>query len=153
MVWFASLYISHISSLLKNKMICRTLPFPPPSLSHGCFCDWKQAISLLHHLSSSPCHTTRAAYFGEENRLDYHFVSQEAFQKMLKAVSTSLVFWQDCLLQSELNFSIQVIIHSYVNEYESSYKTTKSSLYIYVVFSSVCIHRNYSLSLMVSRNF
>ncbi|XP_025008929.2 leucine-rich repeat and guanylate kinase domain-containing protein isoform X2 [Gallus gallus] len=32
-----------------------------------------------------PCHTTRAAYFGEENRLDYHFVSQEAFQKMLKA--------------------------------------------------------------------
>lgn len=29
MVWFASLYISHISSLLKNKMICRTLPFPP----------------------------------------------------------------------------------------------------------------------------
>ncbi|XP_042672004.1 leucine-rich repeat and guanylate kinase domain-containing protein [Centrocercus urophasianus] len=32
-----------------------------------------------------PCHTTRAAYFGEENRLDYHFVSQEAFDKMLKA--------------------------------------------------------------------
>ncbi|XP_021239953.1 leucine-rich repeat and guanylate kinase domain-containing protein isoform X3 [Numida meleagris] len=31
-----------------------------------------------------PCHTTRAAYFGEENRLDYHFVSQEAFDKMLK---------------------------------------------------------------------
>ncbi|XP_072196544.1 leucine-rich repeat and guanylate kinase domain-containing protein isoform X2 [Excalfactoria chinensis] len=32
-----------------------------------------------------PCHTTRAAYFGEENRLDYHFVSQEAFDKLLKA--------------------------------------------------------------------
>ncbi|OXB58066.1 hypothetical protein ASZ78_007725, partial [Callipepla squamata] len=31
-----------------------------------------------------PCHTTRAAYFGEENRLDYHFVSQEAFDKMVK---------------------------------------------------------------------
>ncbi|NXC46737.1 LRGUK protein, partial [Penelope pileata] len=31
-----------------------------------------------------PCHTTRAAYFGEENRLDYCFVSQEAFDKMLK---------------------------------------------------------------------
>ncbi|XP_068809242.1 leucine-rich repeat and guanylate kinase domain-containing protein isoform X5 [Struthio camelus] len=30
-----------------------------------------------------PCHTTRAAYFGEENRLDYYFVSQEAFDKML----------------------------------------------------------------------
>ncbi|NXW66320.1 LRGUK protein, partial [Eurystomus gularis] len=32
-----------------------------------------------------PCHTTRAAYFGEENRLDYYFVSQEAFDKMVNA--------------------------------------------------------------------
>ncbi|XP_074840292.1 leucine-rich repeat and guanylate kinase domain-containing protein [Carettochelys insculpta] len=31
----------------------------------------------------SPCHTTRAAYFGEENRLDYYFVSQEVFDNML----------------------------------------------------------------------
>ncbi|GAB0175460.1 leucine-rich repeat and guanylate kinase domain-containing protein [Grus japonensis] len=31
----------------------------------------------------SPCHTTRAAYFGEENRLDYYFVSQEEFDKMV----------------------------------------------------------------------
>ncbi|NWX14572.1 LRGUK protein, partial [Aegotheles bennettii] len=30
-----------------------------------------------------PCHTTRAAYFGEENRLDYYFVSPEAFDKMV----------------------------------------------------------------------
>ncbi|XP_049669719.1 leucine-rich repeat and guanylate kinase domain-containing protein isoform X1 [Accipiter gentilis] len=30
-----------------------------------------------------PCHTTRAAYFGEENRLDYYFVSQEVFDKMV----------------------------------------------------------------------
>ncbi|KFO78014.1 Leucine-rich repeat and guanylate kinase domain-containing protein, partial [Cuculus canorus] len=30
-----------------------------------------------------PCHTTRAAYFGEENRLDYYFVSQEAFDEMV----------------------------------------------------------------------
>ncbi|NXS54512.1 LRGUK protein, partial [Brachypteracias leptosomus] len=30
-----------------------------------------------------PCHTTRAAYFGEENRLDYYFLSQEAFDKMV----------------------------------------------------------------------
>ncbi|KAM6292992.1 leucine-rich repeat and guanylate kinase domain-containing protein [Porphyrio hochstetteri] len=30
-----------------------------------------------------PCHTTRAAYFGEENRLDYYFVSQEAFDKLV----------------------------------------------------------------------
>ncbi|NXO02421.1 LRGUK protein, partial [Rhinopomastus cyanomelas] len=32
-----------------------------------------------------PCHTTRAAYFGEENGLDYYFVSQEAFHRMVKA--------------------------------------------------------------------
>ncbi|KAM7022733.1 leucine-rich repeat and guanylate kinase domain-containing protein [Passerculus sandwichensis] len=32
-----------------------------------------------------PCHTTRKAYFGEENRLDYHFISQEEFDKMVKA--------------------------------------------------------------------
>ncbi|XP_062348520.1 leucine-rich repeat and guanylate kinase domain-containing protein [Cinclus cinclus] len=32
-----------------------------------------------------PCHTTRTAYFGEENRLDYYFISQEAFDKMVKA--------------------------------------------------------------------
>ncbi|XP_059581728.1 leucine-rich repeat and guanylate kinase domain-containing protein isoform X3 [Alligator mississippiensis] len=31
----------------------------------------------------SPCHTTRAPYFGEENRLDFYFVSQEAFDKMV----------------------------------------------------------------------
>ncbi|KFQ22874.1 Leucine-rich repeat and guanylate kinase domain-containing protein, partial [Mesitornis unicolor] len=31
----------------------------------------------------SPCHTTRAAYFGEENRLDYYFISQEAFDQMV----------------------------------------------------------------------
>uniref|UniRef100_A0A3P8S6A1 Leucine rich repeats and guanylate kinase domain containing n=1 Tax=Amphiprion percula TaxID=161767 RepID=A0A3P8S6A1_AMPPE len=29
------------------------------------------------------CHTTRAAYFGEENGLDYHFVSEEDFQNMI----------------------------------------------------------------------
>ncbi|XP_066040601.1 leucine-rich repeat and guanylate kinase domain-containing protein [Chamaea fasciata] len=32
-----------------------------------------------------PCHTTRTAYFGEVNRLDYYFISQEEFDKMVKA--------------------------------------------------------------------
>ncbi|XP_039376551.1 leucine-rich repeat and guanylate kinase domain-containing protein [Mauremys reevesii] len=31
----------------------------------------------------SPCHTTRASYFGEDNRLDYYFISQEVFDSML----------------------------------------------------------------------
>ncbi|XP_053799097.1 leucine-rich repeat and guanylate kinase domain-containing protein isoform X2 [Vidua chalybeata] len=30
-----------------------------------------------------PCHTTRTAYFGEENRFDYYFISQEEFDKMV----------------------------------------------------------------------
>ncbi|KAM9389359.1 leucine-rich repeat and guanylate kinase domain-containing protein [Phaethornis superciliosus] len=30
-----------------------------------------------------PCHTTRPAYFGEENRHDYYFISQQAFDKMV----------------------------------------------------------------------
>ncbi|NXY16449.1 LRGUK protein, partial [Atrichornis clamosus] len=32
-----------------------------------------------------PCHTTRTAYFGEENRLDYYFISRGAFDTMVKA--------------------------------------------------------------------
>ncbi|XP_068045535.1 leucine-rich repeat and guanylate kinase domain-containing protein [Anomalospiza imberbis] len=32
-----------------------------------------------------PCHTTRTAYFGEANRFDYYFISQEEFDKMVKA--------------------------------------------------------------------
>ncbi|XP_041333442.1 leucine-rich repeat and guanylate kinase domain-containing protein, partial [Pyrgilauda ruficollis] len=32
-----------------------------------------------------PCHTTREAYFGEENRFDYYFISQEEFDTMVKA--------------------------------------------------------------------
>ncbi|NXA87947.1 LRGUK protein, partial [Melanocharis versteri] len=32
-----------------------------------------------------PCHTTRTAYFGEENRFDYYFISQGEFDKMVNA--------------------------------------------------------------------
>ncbi|XP_064512664.1 leucine-rich repeat and guanylate kinase domain-containing protein isoform X2 [Pseudopipra pipra] len=32
-----------------------------------------------------PCHTTRRPYFGEENRLDYYFISQEAFEEMVES--------------------------------------------------------------------
>ncbi|XP_050181186.1 leucine-rich repeat and guanylate kinase domain-containing protein [Myiozetetes cayanensis] len=32
-----------------------------------------------------PCHTTRRPYFGEENRLDYYFISPEAFEEMVNA--------------------------------------------------------------------
>ncbi|NXK95743.1 LRGUK protein, partial [Formicarius rufipectus] len=42
----------------------------------------RQFNSILRY---GPCHTTRTAYFGEENRLDYYFISQEAFQQMVQA--------------------------------------------------------------------
>lgn len=32
------------------------------------------------------CHTTRGPYFGEENGIDYHFVSEEEFQNMTHMV-------------------------------------------------------------------
>ncbi|XP_063253205.1 leucine-rich repeat and guanylate kinase domain-containing protein isoform X2 [Prinia subflava] len=35
-------------------------------------------------LRFGPCHTTRRAYFGEVNRLDYYFISQEEFDKMVE---------------------------------------------------------------------
>ncbi|KFP87847.1 Leucine-rich repeat and guanylate kinase domain-containing protein, partial [Acanthisitta chloris] len=41
----------------------------------------RQFSSFFRH---GPCHTTRAAYFGEENRLDYHFTSEETFDQMVK---------------------------------------------------------------------
>ncbi|XP_008299546.1 leucine-rich repeat and guanylate kinase domain-containing protein [Stegastes partitus] len=35
------------------------------------------------YFAHGTCHTTRAPYFGEENGLDYHFVSEEDFQNMI----------------------------------------------------------------------
>lgn len=32
------------------------------------------------------CHTTRPPYFGEGDRVDYHFISQEVFDEMLNMV-------------------------------------------------------------------
>ncbi|XP_009996411.1 PREDICTED: leucine-rich repeat and guanylate kinase domain-containing protein [Chaetura pelagica] len=40
----------------------------------------KQFSNFFRH---GLCHTTRKAYFGEENKLDYYFISQEAFGKMV----------------------------------------------------------------------
>lgn len=38
------------------------------------------------------CHTTRPPYFGEGDRVDYHFISQEVFDEMLNMVRTSPLF-------------------------------------------------------------
>ncbi|XP_054034655.1 leucine-rich repeat and guanylate kinase domain-containing protein isoform X2 [Dryobates pubescens] len=59
---------------------------PPPEVVAARDHITQVMYSMLQpqRILDSPCHTTRAAYFGEENRLDYYFVSQEAFDKMVK---------------------------------------------------------------------
>ncbi|NXM45703.1 LRGUK protein, partial [Gymnorhina tibicen] len=39
---------------------------------------------LKNFFRFGPCHTTRTAYFGEENRLDYYFIPQGEFDRMVK---------------------------------------------------------------------
>ncbi|XP_054844555.1 leucine-rich repeat and guanylate kinase domain-containing protein [Eublepharis macularius] len=63
-------------------------PYPMLVLTGPLAC-WKRELchrlcrKFNNYFRYSPCHTTRTAYFGEENRLDYYFVSQEEFDKML----------------------------------------------------------------------
>ncbi|KAL8222478.1 UNVERIFIED_CONTAM: hypothetical protein K2H54_076985 [Gekko kuhli] len=64
-------------------------PYPMLVLTGPLAC-WKRELchrlcrKFNNYFRYSPCHTTRTAYFGEENRLDYYFVSQEEFDKMLR---------------------------------------------------------------------
>ncbi|KFP00358.1 Leucine-rich repeat and guanylate kinase domain-containing protein, partial [Calypte anna] len=44
---------------------------------------YKICRQFNNYFRHCPCHTTRPAYFGEENRLDYYFISQEEFDKMV----------------------------------------------------------------------
>ncbi|XP_077196472.1 leucine-rich repeat and guanylate kinase domain-containing protein [Paroedura picta] len=64
-------------------------PYPMLVLTGPLAC-WKRELchrlcrKFNNYFRYSPCHTTRTAYFGEENRLDYYFVSQEEFDKMMR---------------------------------------------------------------------
>uniref|UniRef100_A0A8C5S9V5 Guanylate kinase-like domain-containing protein n=1 Tax=Laticauda laticaudata TaxID=8630 RepID=A0A8C5S9V5_LATLA len=63
-------------------------PYPMLVLTGPLAC-WKRELchrlcrKFNNYFRYSPCHTTRSPYFGEENRLDYHYVSQEEFDKMV----------------------------------------------------------------------
>ncbi|XP_063164759.1 leucine-rich repeat and guanylate kinase domain-containing protein [Candoia aspera] len=63
-------------------------PYPMLVLTGPLAC-WKRELchrlcrKFNNYFRYSPCHTTRSPYFGEENRLDYYFVSQEEFDKMV----------------------------------------------------------------------
>lgn len=45
-------------------------------------CDGIHACVCIHRT----CHTTRGPYYGEEEGVDYHFVSEEEFQHMIHMV-------------------------------------------------------------------
>ncbi|TEA25230.1 hypothetical protein DBR06_SOUSAS1010124, partial [Sousa chinensis] len=47
--------------------------------------------SSLHSVFRA-CHTTRRPYFGEGDRVDYHFISQEVFDEMLNMGKFILTF-------------------------------------------------------------
>ncbi|KAH0617176.1 hypothetical protein JD844_028973 [Phrynosoma platyrhinos] len=63
-------------------------PYPMLVLTGPLEC-WKRELchrlcrKFNNYFRYSPCHTTRTAYFGEENRLDYYFIPQEEFDKMV----------------------------------------------------------------------
>ncbi|XP_039180686.1 leucine-rich repeat and guanylate kinase domain-containing protein isoform X2 [Crotalus tigris] len=63
-------------------------PYPMLVLTGPLAC-WKRELchrlcrKFNNYFRYSPCHTTRSPYFGEENRLDYYYVSQEEFDKMV----------------------------------------------------------------------
>ncbi|KAM3832673.1 leucine-rich repeat and guanylate kinase domain-containing protein [Vipera latastei] len=63
-------------------------PYPMLVLTGPLAC-WKRELchrlcrKFNNYFRYSPCHTTRSPYFGEENRLDYYYVPQEEFDKMV----------------------------------------------------------------------
>ncbi|NXO73124.1 LRGUK protein, partial [Phainopepla nitens] len=81
--------------LQPQRVLDSTLPLPdepyPMLVLVGPVASGRRLLSLKickkfkNSFRFGPCHTTRGAYFGEENRLDYYFISQEEFDKMVKA--------------------------------------------------------------------
>ncbi|XP_044286432.1 leucine-rich repeat and guanylate kinase domain-containing protein [Varanus komodoensis] len=88
-------HMTHImySMMQPQQVFSSTLPSldaPYPMLVlTGPLACWKRELchrlcrKFNNYFRYSPCHTTRSPYFGEENRLDYYFVSQEEFDKMV----------------------------------------------------------------------
>ncbi|XP_024861402.1 leucine-rich repeat and guanylate kinase domain-containing protein isoform X2 [Kryptolebias marmoratus] len=63
-------------------------PYPVLVLSGPEGCGKKVLVHRLcqefsEYLGYGICHTTRETYFGEENGIDYHFVSEDDFQNMI----------------------------------------------------------------------
>ncbi|KAK2505898.1 hypothetical protein MC885_009524 [Smutsia gigantea] len=72
-------------------------PYPMLILAGPEACGKRElAHRLCRHFSTyfryGACHTTRPPYFGEGDRVDYHFISQEVFDEMLNMGKFILTF-------------------------------------------------------------
>ncbi|KAM9028844.1 leucine-rich repeat and guanylate kinase domain-containing protein isoform 4-T4 [Ara ararauna] len=81
--------------IFDSTLPCLDAPYPMLVLAGPVACGKRELTHKIcrqfnNFFRYGPCHTTREAYFGEENRLDYYFVTQEAFDKMVKMGLRSL---------------------------------------------------------------
>uniref|UniRef100_A0ABM5GLR0 Leucine-rich repeat and guanylate kinase domain-containing protein n=1 Tax=Pogona vitticeps TaxID=103695 RepID=A0ABM5GLR0_9SAUR len=80
--------MTHPQRIFHSTLPSLDAPYPMLVLT-GPLESWKRELchrlcrKFNNYFRYSPCHTTRAPYFGEENRLDYYFVSLEEFEKMM----------------------------------------------------------------------
>ncbi|XP_010012643.1 PREDICTED: leucine-rich repeat and guanylate kinase domain-containing protein, partial [Nestor notabilis] len=74
--------------IFDSTLPCLDAPYPMLVLAGPVACGKRELTHKIcrqfnNFFRYGPCHTTREAYFGEENRLDYYFISQEAFDEMV----------------------------------------------------------------------
>ncbi|KAM8740600.1 leucine-rich repeat and guanylate kinase domain-containing protein isoform 3-T3 [Acanthopagrus schlegelii] len=78
-----------------STLPCVDSPYPMLVLTGPQGCGKRELSHRLcqefdEYFAYGICHTTREPYFGEENRIDYHFVSEEDFQDMINMGVLSL---------------------------------------------------------------
>uniref|UniRef100_A0A3Q4GBJ5 Leucine-rich repeats and guanylate kinase domain containing n=1 Tax=Neolamprologus brichardi TaxID=32507 RepID=A0A3Q4GBJ5_NEOBR len=81
-------HITHLVYQLISTLPSADSPYPMLVLTGPRGCGKRELTHRLcqefnEYFAYGISHTTRGPYFGEENGLDYHFVSEEAFQSMI----------------------------------------------------------------------
>ncbi|NXX95258.1 LRGUK protein, partial [Centropus bengalensis] len=80
--------LRHPQRILDSTLPSLDAPYPMLVLTGPLACGKRELTHRIcrqfnNFFRYGPCHATRAAYFGEENRLDYYFISQGTFDKMV----------------------------------------------------------------------